>query len=87
MAVSPSIATCCNSKFELRRRWISIEVSEPSIFALLNSLADAVILIFFVVTLAFMLGCVVVEKNVVDVIYFGVLVYYFVRFLHFLCVF
>lgn len=42
---------------------------------------ENVILIFFVVTLAFMFGCVVVEKNVVDVIYFGVLVYYFVRFL------
>ena len=39
------------------------------------------IMIFFVVTLVGMSIYVVLERNVIDVIYLGVLMYYFVRFL------
>ena len=42
---------------------------------------ENVIMIFFVVTLVSMVVYVVMEKNVIDVIYLGVLVYYFGRFL------
>lgn len=42
---------------------------------------ENVIMIFFVVTLVGVLGCVIVGRNVIDVIYLGVLLYYFVRFL------
>lgn len=42
---------------------------------------ENIIMIFFVLTLALVFGNVVVKKNVVDVIYLGVLGYYFVRFL------
>lgn len=42
---------------------------------------ENVIMIFFVVTLVGMGVYVIVERNVIDVIYFGVLMYYFVRFL------
>ena len=40
-----------------------------------------VIMIFFVVTLVSVGIYVIVEKNIVDVIYLGVLMYYFFRFL------
>ena len=42
---------------------------------------ENVIMIFFVVTLVGMGVYVFVERNVIDVIYLGVLMYYFVRFL------
>ena len=42
---------------------------------------ENVIMIFFVVTLVGMGVYVFVERNVIDVIYLGVLIYYFVRFL------
>jgi len=42
---------------------------------------ENVIMIFFVVTLVSMGIYVFVEKNIIDVIYLGVLMYYFVRFL------
>ena len=42
---------------------------------------ENVIMIFFVVALVGMSIYVVVERNVIDVIYLGVLVYYFGRFL------
>ena len=42
---------------------------------------ENVIMIFFVVTLVGMGVYVVVERNIIDVIYLGVLMYYFVRFL------
>lgn len=42
---------------------------------------ENIIMIFFVVTLVGVLGCVIVGRNVIDVIYLGVLLYYFVRFL------
>lgn len=42
---------------------------------------ENIIMIFFVVTLVFV-GCyAVVERNLIDVMYLGVLGYYFVRFL------
>ena len=41
---------------------------------------ENVIMIFFVVTLVGMGVYVFVERNVIDVIYLGVLMYYFVRF-------
>ena len=42
---------------------------------------ENIIMIFFVVTLDLVLGYVIVEKNLIDVMYLGVLMYYFVRFL------
>lgn len=42
---------------------------------------ENVIMVFFVVTLVVMGVYVIVERNVIDVIYLGVLMYYFVRFL------
>jgi len=42
---------------------------------------ENVIMIFFVVTLVSVGYYVVVSRNIIDVIYFGVLMYYFVRFL------
>lgn len=42
---------------------------------------ENIIMIFFVVTLISMGVYVFISKNVVDVIYMGVLVFYFVRFL------
>lgn len=42
---------------------------------------ENIIMIFFVVTLVLVLGYVIVEKNLIDVMYLGVLMYYFVRFL------
>ena len=42
---------------------------------------ENVIMIFFVVALVSMSIYVVVERNVIDVMYLGVLMYYFVRFL------
>lgn len=42
---------------------------------------ENVIMIFFVVTLVGMGVYVIVERNVIDVIYLGVLMYYFGRFL------
>lgn len=42
---------------------------------------ENVIMIFFVVTLVGMGVYVIVERNIIDVIYLGVLMYYFVRFL------
>ena len=42
---------------------------------------ENVIMIFFVVTLISVLVYVVIDKNIIDVIYLGVLLYYFVRFL------
>ena len=42
---------------------------------------ENVIMVFFVVTLVVMGVYVVVERNIIDVIYLGVLMYYFVRFL------
>ena len=42
---------------------------------------ENIIMIFFVLTLALVFIHVVVKRNVVDVIYLGVLGYYFVRFL------
>lgn len=42
---------------------------------------ENVIMIFFVVTLVSMGVYVVIERNVIDVMYLGVLMYYFVRFL------
>lgn len=42
---------------------------------------ENIIMVFFVVTLVGVLGYVVIEKNLIDVMYLGVLVYYFVRFL------
>ena len=42
---------------------------------------ENVIMIFFVVTLVSMGFYVVMERNVIDVIYLGVLMYYFGRFL------
>lgn len=42
---------------------------------------ENVIMIFFVVTLVSVGIYVIVEKNIVDVIYLGVLMYYFFRFL------
>ena len=42
---------------------------------------ENVIMIFFVVTLVGMGVYVFVERNVIDVIYLGLLMYYFVRFL------
>ena len=46
-----------------------------------NKNQESIIMIFFVVTLVGVLGYVIVEKNLIDVIYFLVLMYYFVRFL------
>ena len=42
---------------------------------------ENVIMIFFVVTLIFMGIYSIIGKDVIDVIYFGVLMYYFGRFL------
>lgn len=42
---------------------------------------ENVIMVFFVVALVGMSIYVVVERNMIDVIYLGVLMYYFVRFL------
>ena len=42
---------------------------------------ENLIMVFFVVTLVSMGVYVIVEKNVIDVIYLGVLMYYFGRFL------
>ena len=42
---------------------------------------ENVIMIFFVVALVGMSILVAVERNMIDVIYLGVLLYYFVRFL------
>ena len=42
---------------------------------------ENVIMIFFVVTLIFVGIYSIVDRDVIDVIYFGVLVYYFGRFL------
>lgn len=42
---------------------------------------ENVIMIFFVVALVGMSVYVVVERNIIDIIYFLVLVYYFIRFL------
>ena len=42
---------------------------------------ENIIMVFFVVTLVSMGVYVIVERNVIDVIYLGVLMYYFVRFL------
>jgi len=42
---------------------------------------ENVIMIFFVVTLVSVGYYVVVSRNIIDVIYFGVLMYYFGRFL------
>ena len=42
---------------------------------------ENLIMIFFVVALVSMGGYVIVERNVIDVIYLGVLMYYFIRFL------
>lgn len=42
---------------------------------------ENVIMVFFVVTLVSMGVYVVVERNVIDVIYLGVLMYYFLVFL------
>ena len=42
---------------------------------------ENVIMIFFVVALVGMSIYVVIERNVIDVIYLGVLMYYFIRFL------
>lgn len=42
---------------------------------------ENVIMVFFVVTLVSMGVYVIVERNVIDVIYLGVLMYYFGRFL------
>ena len=42
---------------------------------------ENVIMIFFVVALVSMGVYVIVERNIIDVMYLGVLMYYFVRFL------
>lgn len=42
---------------------------------------ENIIMIFFVVTLISVLVYVVIDKNIIDVIYLGVLMYYFGRFL------
>ena len=42
---------------------------------------ENVIMVFFVVTLVVMGVYVIVERNIIDVIYLGVLMYYFGRFL------
>lgn len=42
---------------------------------------ENLIMIFFVVALVGMSIYVVIERNVIDVIYLGVLMYYFIRFL------
>ena len=42
---------------------------------------ENVIMVFFVVTLVSVGIYVIMERNVIDVIYLGVLMYYFVRFL------
>lgn len=42
---------------------------------------ENVIMIFFVVALVSMGLYVIVERNIIDVMYLGVLMYYFVRFL------
>ncbi|MBQ8681628.1 MAG: hypothetical protein IJ509_01810 [Bacilli bacterium] len=42
---------------------------------------ENVIMVFFVVTLVSVGTYVVMERDVIDVIYLGVLMYYFVRFL------
>lgn len=42
---------------------------------------ENIIMIFFVVTLVSVGIYVIVDRNVIDVIYLGVLMYYFVRFL------
>lgn len=42
---------------------------------------ENVIMIFFVVTLVSVGAYVVISRNLIDVIYLGVLLYYFVRFL------
>ena len=46
-----------------------------------NKNQENIIMIFFVVTLISMGIYIFISKNVVDVIYVGVLVFYFVRFL------
>ena len=42
---------------------------------------ENIIMVFFAVTLVGVLGYVIIEKSLIDVIYLGVLMYYFVRFL------
>lgn len=42
---------------------------------------ENLIMVFFVVTLVVMGVYVIVERNIIDVIYLGVLMYYFGRFL------
>jgi len=42
---------------------------------------ENIIMIFFVVTLIGVGLYVVIDRNIIDVIYFGILVYYFGRFL------
>ena len=42
---------------------------------------ENIIMIFFVVTLVSLGVFVIMDRNVIDVIYMGVLLYYFVRFL------
>ena len=42
---------------------------------------ENVIMVFFVVTLVSLGVFVIMDRNVIDVIYMGVLLYYFVRFL------
>ena len=42
---------------------------------------ENIIMVFFVVTLVSLGVFVIMDRNVIDVIYLGVLMYYFVRFL------
>lgn len=42
---------------------------------------ENIIMVFFVVTLVSLGVFVIMDRNVIDVIYMGVLLYYFVRFL------
>ena len=50
---------------------------------MLNKIKDQenVIMIFFVVTLLGVISYIVMDRSVIDVIYLGVLLFYFVRFL------
>lgn len=42
---------------------------------------ENIIMLFFIMMLVGMGAYVIIDKNIIDVIYFGVIIYYFVKFL------
>ncbi len=59
------------------------KIDEKEIKAMLNKIKEQenVIMIFFVVTLFGVISYIIMDRCIIDVIYLGVLLFYFVRFL------